>query len=62
MDATSPVDLLACVIFALYGKVDGARIIRQAYGDKFSERLSGMHFVFEPVPTARSRTKRRKAK
>jgi hypothetical protein len=46
LDAQTPTHLLACLIYALYGKIEGATIMRRAYGEKFAERLSGMHFAF----------------
>jgi hypothetical protein len=33
MDAKTPIHLLVCVVFALYGKADGVRILREAYGE-----------------------------
>jgi hypothetical protein len=57
LDAKSPTHLLACVIFSLYGKLEGAHILRRAYGDKFSDRISGMHFTFEAAPVPRARRK-----
>ena len=65
LDAKSPIHLLACVVFSLYGKLEGARILRKAYGDKFAERLSGMHFMFEVAPppfAARKTTQPRKSR
>jgi hypothetical protein len=63
LDAQTPTHLLACLIYSLYGKVDGASILRRAYGDNFAQRLSGMHFLFAPIavlPNNRRRSGRRR--
>jgi hypothetical protein len=46
MDATTPLHLLCCVIFALYGKNVGVRILRTAYGDDLEKLIKGMHLLF----------------
>jgi hypothetical protein len=46
MDASTPFQLLACVVFALYGKVDGMRTLRNAYGKKLDGLMAEMHFIF----------------
>lgn len=45
IDASTPLELLTCVIFALYGKADGLRILRSAYGNRLDELIADMHFV-----------------
>lgn len=59
LDARTPIHLLACVIFALYGKLDGVRILQRAYGRTLLKHLDGMHFVFEDT-AASSRKATRK--
>lgn len=49
LDARTPVHLLACVIFALYGKADGLGMLRLAYGDELAKHLDGMHFPFAKI-------------
>jgi hypothetical protein len=59
LDAKTPIHLMACIIFSLYGKGEGARILKQAYGDAFAECLEGMHFAFAgKVATKKSRVRK----
>ena len=46
VDASTPLQLLACVIFALYGKADGMRILRKVYGRSLDNLIEDMHFAF----------------
>jgi hypothetical protein len=66
MDATTPLHLLCCVIFSLYGKREGVRILRTAYGDDLDNLIKGMHFSFSsPAATrlaVRPKVKMRKSK
>jgi hypothetical protein len=66
IDASTPLQLLACVVFALYGKVDGMRTLRNAYGKDLDGLMAEMHFVF-PSPLSKfdrasKRVRRTKAK
>jgi hypothetical protein len=47
LDAKTPIHLLACMIFALYGKPNGVRMLQRAYGDTLPALIAGMHFVAE---------------
>jgi hypothetical protein len=62
LDAKTPVHLLACVIFALYGKSDGVRLLQQAYGDKLEASMEGMHFAFGLQGPSRRRAQERSQK
>jgi hypothetical protein len=68
VDAGSPSELLACLVFALYGKRVGSDIIREAGEisgrDIFSELLGNMRANFRSETSAGSPTKKfgRKAK
>lgn len=67
IDASTPLQLLTCVVFALYGKTEGARILRKAYANSFDELIEEMHFTFPakvavpqlPSPTA-AKSKKKK--
>jgi hypothetical protein len=62
IDAKTPLHLLACVVFALYGKANGMRILRGAYGDSLDKLIADMHFSF-PSPSVRpSRARTRQAR
>jgi len=54
MDAKKPVHLLACVLFALYGKPEGVRLLKDAYGDTFGDQIVGMHFSFPSLFSSKS--------
>jgi hypothetical protein len=43
---STPLQLLMCVVFALYGKAEGVRILRKAYGNSLDELINDMHFAF----------------
>ncbi|MCA1469628.1 hypothetical protein I6F09_17170 [Bradyrhizobium sp. IC3195] len=58
VDAGTPFQLLACVVFALYGKFDGVRILRKAYGKSLDALIEEMHFVFAK-PQASMKSARR---
>lgn len=58
LDAQTPVHLLACMIFAIYGKAEGIRMLRLAYKDELAKHLDGMHFLFgRPVAQASRKKK-----
>jgi hypothetical protein len=60
VDASTPLQLLACVVFSLYGKLDGMRILRKVYGASLDALIEDMHFVFpaqQPAPKQRSKSK-----
>jgi hypothetical protein len=59
LDAKTPAHLMACIIFSLYGKGEGARMLRQAYGGAFAQRLEGMHFAFAEDEAAKKKRARR---
>jgi hypothetical protein len=63
VDASTPFQLLACVVFALYGKVDGMRTLRKAYGKQLDHLMAKMHFMFPrqtSTPTAVVKKARKK--
>jgi hypothetical protein len=67
VDASTPLHLLACVVFALYGKADGMRILRNAYRKRLDSLISDMHFAFpakavitQPSKRASKKKSRRK--
>jgi len=47
LDARTPAHLLACLVFALYGKTEGYRTLQQAFGRSVRGHIEDMHFVFE---------------
>jgi hypothetical protein len=66
VDASTPLQLLACVVLALYGKVDGTRWLRNVYGNQTADIIRDMHLRLpapsEPVAGRRRRTKSKAAK
>jgi hypothetical protein len=68
MDAKTPLHLLVCVVFALYGKAEGSQILQTAYGSDSRKVMDGMHFAFpHPVTTppgqmAKKRKRSKKAR
>jgi hypothetical protein len=62
IDASTPLQLLACIVFALYGKVDGMRILRKVYGDHLDNLIEDMHFAFPAKTAALVRVPKRTAK
>jgi hypothetical protein len=60
VDASTPLQLLACVVLALYGKIDGTRFLRNVYGAQTRDIISDMHLT---LPSSPATTKpKRKAK
>jgi hypothetical protein len=51
LDAKTPAHLLACLVFALYGKPEGYRTLQQAFGRSIKDYIDEMHFVFEGPST-----------
>jgi hypothetical protein len=66
LDAKTPAHLLACLVFALYGKTEGYRTLQEAFGQSIKEYIDEMHFVFEgpstQKPSKASRREIRKKK
>lgn len=64
VDASTPFQLLACLVFALYGKAEGMLTLRRAYGSGLDDLISNMHFAFPPtdVPARRRKAKKKKGK
>jgi hypothetical protein len=49
VDASTPFQLLACLVFSLYGKVEGMLTLRRAYRSGLDELMDRMHFAFPPM-------------